>query len=368
MFKFTSRKSAVVLTFVFIPLVIFMSIKGVYAANLENISGTSVGQNMAQCNGGNLTGWDWPDQVKTTPHQSGSDWPDTLFDAQKFDYIIYLSQTQAAATTSPNNGFAYAYTLLDSGSGGNFKISTINGETWLSNKGSQGQDLATYMFTLNDSYKPWDTNHFASAISSPPTLGVSGAPESDPTYHKLKLTGTSVACISAMHGVEYDPGYAGPKYKAAQGYTLGGGASCATWDVACKLSGAFQTVTGAIGDFAREVFSWFTGLFMPEGSKIKGYIDDFNAFMVSKLGFLTYPFSFLSNVFNAFTTGATWCTNTSCQKDFGVIFGTHFIMDLNEPQIATPTIWSWFKGVVVGLTILELVITIRRKMMSVVHK
>jgi len=328
MMKMPSRSKAVFLSLLFIPLIFFMSAKGVYAANIENGSGTGVGSNIAQCNGGNLSNWDWPEQVKTLPHQTGTKVPDTLFSPANTDYIIYLTQTQFSTPNNAGYGYSYQYTMLDAGQGGNLKLYTIGTDTFAKNYGTQGQQLSSYYFTLIDSWSVTSSTNFPFVTGSLFSAGNTSVAASDAKYKSFGLTSAGTACILAVHGVEYDPGYTGPVYKSSQAYTLGAGAGCQTLDIACKLSGAFQTVTTAIGDLIREVFSWFMSLWIPDSAKTQASFDDLGNFLSNKLGFLTYPFTFINDFYSAMGGSATWCSTSSCTISGTVMGGGTATLDL----------------------------------------
>jgi formate-dependent nitrite reductase membrane component NrfD len=87
-----------------------------------------------------------------------------------------------------------------------------------------------------------------------------------------------------------------------------------------------------------------------------------------KLGFLTYPITFIANMFGAFTSSSSWCTSGSCTKSFGNFMGSNFTVDLNQMQTTMPTLWAFLLAALRGLTVLALIFGIRKKYMEVIHK
>jgi len=343
---------ACLLSLLFIPLMLFMSVKGVYANQLENIGSTSLGVNLKQCNAGNLAAWDWPQEVRTLPHQSGSKTPDTLFDPQKTDYLIFLSQSNAASPMGSGWGYSYRYTMYDAGTGGNAKVYEYGGNTWIKSVGTQGQPLNFYAFEITDSYSITHGTYFPYVTSTSSATG-STTPTS-PVYRSLSLESASVGCVVAAHGVDYDPGYTGPKFKSNQGFTAGGTAGCSTLDIGCKLATAFQTVTTTLADFAREIFGFFVDLWIPDSTKTQAQFNDLGDFMTAKLGFLVYPFDFIGDFFGAFSGGGTWCTSASCVVHSSGALGS---VDFNFLAIATgpyADVWNWFKLFIQATTVVTL--------------
>ena len=151
-------------------------------------------------------------------------------------------------------------------------------------------------------------------------------------------------------------------------YGEDGAANCGTLDIGCwvgKLTSGFTNGIKALFGLMVDAFKW---LFIPDGTQIKSSFDDLTTFMNNKLGFLAYPFTFIGNVFNAFTSGSSWCNDTGCSKNFGNLFGHPFNVNLGQMQTTMPSIWFWFTGMIRGLTILTLLLAVRQKYRAVTSK
>jgi hypothetical protein len=109
-------------------------------------------------------------------------------------------------------------------------------------------------------------------------------------------------------------------------------------------------------------------VFIPNSAKNKTQFDNLAAFLNSKLGFLTYPITFIANLFEAFHSSSAWCSSSSCTKNFGSFMGGNFTLDLNQPLHTMPTLWAWFLGLLRGITVLTLLLAIRKKYMGIVSK
>ncbi len=151
-------------------------------------------------------------------------------------------------------------------------------------------------------------------------------------------------------------------------YGQDGAANCGTLDIGCwvgKLTSGFTNGIKALFGLFVDGFQW---LFVPDGGTIKSSYDSLSTFMNAKLGFLAYPFTFIGNVFAAFTSGSSWCNSSSCIKNFGTLFGQPFVLNLGQVQTTMPTIWTWFTAMIRGITILLLLLAVRGKYRSVTAK
>lgn len=128
-------------------------------------------------------------------------------------------------------------------------------------------------------------------------------------------------------------------------YTLAVEVKCDTLDIMC---------------YAKKIF-------IPDENTLKAKYDSFHDFMVLKLGFLTYPSEFLGDLFASFDTTQNSCNETACTKNFGELLGGDFSLDFLAMKNTAPTMWTWFKTLIVGVTLFELVIMLKRKYMDVVR-
>jgi hypothetical protein len=117
-----------------------------------------------------------------------------------------------------------------------------------------------------------------------------------------------------------------------------------------------------------EVGCWIGYYFKPNSTTTQASFTRLNDSMQLKLGFLTYPITFIADMFGAFTSSSAWCTSTSCTKSFGDFMGANFTLNLNQMAATMPTLWNFLMGALRGLTVLALIFGIRKKYMEVIHR
>jgi hypothetical protein len=147
-----------------------------------------------------------------------------------------------------------------------------------------------------------------------------------------------------------------------------GASSCGTLDIGCwigKLTQGFTDGVKALFGLLVDGFKW---LFIPDSGSINDEWNGLNSFLQQHLGFLVYPFTFVGNFFSAFTSNDSWCSSTSCSKDFGTLYGHHFNVNLGQMQSTMPTVWAWFSGMLRGLVILALLLAVRQKYRQVTSR
>ncbi len=187
-------------------------------------------------------------------------------------------------------------------------------------------------------------------------------------FRGTPLTGISIAGQVGAVNVNYASSWDVAHLTSHVPYGVDGAANCGTLDIGCwvgKLTSGFTNVIKDLFGLFVDGFKW---LFVPDGDNIKASYDSLNAFMNNKLGFLAYPFTFIGNVFSAFTSGSSWCNSSSCTKNFGTLFGQPFVLNLGQVQTTMPTIWTWFTAMIRGITILLLLLAVRNKYRSVTAK
>jgi hypothetical protein len=201
---------------------------------------------------------------------------------------------------------------------------------------------------------------------------VSTGVETDQSQDRGLNTWFGTNCVVAAKNVTYDANW-GTWNKFVSniesGSGSGTGTSCSALDIACKLRSAWDGVTDTFVAVGKAIVAGIASLFMPDSSQTKADFDDLSNFLTQKLGFLTYPFTFIIDVFTSFgSTSNNWCTSSSCSKNFGNLFGGNYTINLNQPATTMPTIWNWFLAFVRGITVLGLILAIRRKYQGVIHK
>lgn len=158
-------------------------------------------------------------------------------------------------------------------------------------------------------------------------------------YSPTALTGLS--SITAAVNVTYDASYQGYYYPATAEYTANAGIEkCDALDFGCWLAKGFKNIGDGLKDIVQASFKVFTNLFIPDSTAIKSQFDDTNATLIEKLGFLSYPFVFLSDIVSAFTTNTLWCTDGNCRINTGNVFGSSYVIDIMALKTLNPDLYN----------------------------
>lgn len=181
--------------------------------------------------------------------------------------------------------------------------------------------------------------------------------------------GGTVACANGAFNVVYDSSWTDPKITYAQGYTSGtatasGSNNCANvLDISCQVTNLYNGVTNDI----LHVFQAFTAglysLFVPDNNALTQDATNLKSFAIVKLGFLTFPFTFMNDIFNAFMSAGSSGHTVGCGS--ATFLGGHFCLDLEQWATTAPTFWSWFTGIVQAVTVLSLMFFLYRKFVEV---
>lgn len=185
------------------------------------------------------------------------------------------------------------------------------------------------------------------------------------------ITSANTNCIYAAKNVVYESTWTWNKFSSYAGYKEGAdaSASCTTLDFACKIKQAWEGVTDTFAAVGEAIVYGIAQIFAPDANQVKSDFDSLTDFMEEKFGFLTYPFVFISDIFNAFNnTSNQWCTTTSCTKNFGNFYGQPFIIDITQLKTSVPTYYNWFVIVMRGMVVLALLLSLRQKFVKVLHK
>lgn len=187
-------------------------------------------------------------------------------------------------------------------------------------------------------------------------------------YHPHILT-SEVYCAYAAKNVHYDGAFSALYNNFSDHVEYGEyNTSCKLTDLGCILSKAYHGIESAFQAVGMAIVQAIGYLFAPDKDQLNNLWQEFYNFMQAKLGLLLYPFTFINNVFNAFTSGSSWCNSSSCSKNFGNLFGHAFTVNLKQAQDTMPTLWTWFTGMIRGLTIVALLLAVRQKYRGVTSK
>lgn len=157
---------------------------------------------------------------------------------------------------------------------------------------------------------------------------------------------------------------------------------CGIWDAACFMG----KVIGDIVDTFQGLFDGMKNMFTALGEFIGGIfineegVNVFGQFwgnifsgMHEKLGFLTFPFDFMSSFLGSWNGAPTTCVsvngqyNSSCTLDTSFIFGSHLRIDFGTMEKHIPQLWTIAKWVTrAGLTV-SMIFIVHRKYFETVE-
>lgn len=303
--------------------------------------------------------WDWPKSIKQgNAGNISEEWPS--FNPETSSYAIVIRSNNDVITdpaySTANNGVPskpIQYWQL-------IAPSNENAGKLVIEKNSSGQ----YQFRSTSGYIRtnfmWDT--------PPQIYGRDYSAYVSEARSYVNGSIPSVGCVEVAKNVVYDASYNGLKFNESLGYYKDGTEHCDLMEFSCWLNKITDGITNGFDAVVSGVAKAMAYLFAPDANKTKASFDDFNSFMLAKLGFLAYPFQFIGNLFTAFTSGTSWCSESSCTKSFGNLFGQPFNLNIIQLRSTMPTLWTWLTAMIRGLTILALILAVRKKYMGVVHK
>lgn len=311
-----------------------------------------------------LETWDWPFRIRQPTNGSPTGAGITNFDPENDSYIIVQRKTSYDANPKRRIYHFYRYSntdrrliLYDDAGVPKVRISGTTGSPSLNNNAtlqSEPRNLVSPPYYIPPTNTPEIEVNPNSSTTTP-----------------LSLDGSLVHCVVVAHNVIYDGSWQWNKFVGSVDWSEGSGINvlCTTLDIACHINKVFSAVGDTLKEIAKSGLRLFANLFVPDGAQVQADFEEFEDAMTAKLGFLAYPVTFMVDVFEAFTaTGSGTCTTEGCVKSFGNLFGGGFSIDFASVAVNFPSLWSWLCGFLIGLTILELIIMIRKKALGVIHK
>lgn len=317
--------------------------------------------------GNDLQNWDWPSWVSKvggTGNAGGAGW----FDPNTTSYVFLggwpfsapvAGQTTDVIFVAPNN---QAKLVVYKDSSGRMSVKSSDNGSVYSIKIIGRLPGISYSF---DHQAAANTTSASFAIQSF-TVATAGH-------------GSTAACYNGSNNLVYDTtysaswttygnnGYPSLAWSSGSDSATSGtsNANCGTLDVSCYAANLYNGVTNSIVAAFQAFTTGLYVLFVPSGTQIS---DDFNTFhttLYNKLGFLTWPFSFVTNMFTAITTPTTTC----CLIGAGTFMGATFPgIDLAFVSTNLPALWSFAQSAIKGLTVLMLFFMLRSKFMEITSK
>ena len=171
-------------------------------------------------------------------------------------------------------------------------------------------------------------------------------------------------CQGAAHNVNYSASWGYSQWNNDAPIGSGSGTSCGALDLGCWVRKGFDGLSSGLSGLWQDMLYGIGQIFGIDSAQLSSDWSSFSSFMNAKLGVLAYPFTFLGNLFAAFTTDTSGCNATSCVKNFGNFFGSNFSINLALVASAWPTWWAWIVGVIRGVTVLAIILGVRRKFLE----
>jgi hypothetical protein len=307
--------------------------------------------------------WDWASNAqyggiyRGIASQSG----ETSFNKDTSSYFIFKTQTSV-----DNGRNQFDVVFMDSPN--NMTLDTVSGVDYLYHGGANHAIINSEPTSVTAKSQSWSGTPGGnwSGYASQGKFAVAATSYASP--FKITLD-SNINCVVVSHNVIQGPAWSYDNFETTPPIGEDGGSGCAITNISCILTGAFNKVSNTLTGVANAAFGLFAKLFMPDSVDIANKVTDLQSYLAGKLGFLTYPATFLIDVFNSFTgTTSTWCTAISCSKNFGTLLGKPFNVDFLTGKNTYPTYWTYAIDVIRGLTILELAMLVRRKYITITGK
>lgn len=311
-----------------------------------------------KCANTNLEGWNWPDAIKNSTAGSPAGAGLTDFDPTNSSYIIFQVPTYYPDRAN--------YELWYAGSGSKLTFSYNSGvskpQLTVTGGSLDGAHIISEPVT-NPTYKAiWGS--FTSNYSPVYSTAYHSLPPSSPWY----FDSSQMSCMYTAHNVGYDPSFLDlyNKFSSSVQYQIVSGQTCSSLNVGCWISKALSGISDTFVGWFEAAANFIGNLFIPNESDLADSWNNFSTFMQGKLGFLTYPFTFVIDVFDAFTTSTSGCTSSSCTYDFGNFYGHDFSVNFLAPKLISPSLFNYLLLVIQSLTVIALVYEVHKKYLEVV--
>ena len=245
-------------------------------------------------------------------------------------------------------------------------------------------------------YKNADNQYYVTSTDTINQFDITAEPNSDPDYKYNWTGGFSSGQYTVTANTSINPNVAGYKgivigndvYEGqvgavnvdyASSWNVGkftnwvpvgeeGTPGCGTLDIGCWIGSLTRGFTQGVKEMFGLMIDAFVWLWVPDGTKIKASFDSMATTLGDRLGFLSYPFTFLASFWGAYNSSSNWCNSTTCVKSLGTVFGTNFTINFGAMQQETPTVWTFLTLAARGLAVVTLMFALRAKWVEVTTK
>lgn len=283
--------------------------------------------------------WDWPKMIR-----DNSQWPE--FNPESSKYVIGLVGTPGTPQMT--------WQLITAGDKGQGEL--------IAEKNTSGvYQIRPSVWTIG-----WRTLHdnpekvHGTQYANPyVTTGWNSSSSNTPL--------TNLGCVIAAKGVVYAQSYDLQQFETNVRYGTGDGTQkCDALAIGCWMGKLWNGVADTFSSVGQAILKGIAWLFAPESQDLNYVYTDFKDYMDWKLGMLIFPFSYVIDLFNAYTSSANaWCTPTSCEKDLGNVMGGNMKFDFLKWRDTAPTMYNFFLALTRGITVVALVGMMYKKYMEV---
>jgi len=326
---------------------------------LNKVSAVSTATPPTDCNidyRGVLDNADWQTDASTTAGLSngikrvaanafGSYWK-----GANFSYVMGL---QSNATYSNGDGSSGTYILKQS-----IYVADTAGQTFEWVKDSSGYFLKTpaggykvtqlFVYVMPDlTLIPMTENHTSTFVATVQNLPIS--------------------CVSYTENVKYSASWDGKAYFTGTPNGISK-VICAPTDIVCKMKEVWGGVTETFSDVGKRIVDGIAAIFIPDSMVLTEYFNEYNDTLQTKLGFLTFPFTMLVDIFNAIGNDAAWCSTSSCTKNFGSLYGSDLVVDFATFSRDYTTQYNILVMMIRAVTLISLVFALKNKLKEVMSR
>jgi hypothetical protein len=319
---------------------------------------------LPQCGDTTLGDWDWADSAQGLIHIGGTNGMSD-FDYQTSSYVI-LHEGIPTVGGSTNNNRYYVYLadpgkqlILDEVSGVGH-IESPNASIRQANIIDEPPSIPAYNGNWPGSFSA-NAESTSTNGRNTATLGVSitvySGQTSPPTYD----------CEFVAHNVTYGPGWGINHFNANGIHGTGSVGTCSALDIPCEIGKLVTGIQNTIVSGVQAVLNAFASLFVPDSTQLQTEYSSLSTSLATHLGFLTYPLTFVVDLFNSFSSSSSWCSSSGCVKDFGSIYGHDYSLDIAAVAEAWPSAWTLISAAMRGMIVLALMLAIWRKFIEIMN-
>lgn len=329
---------------------------------------------LPQCSDTTLATWDWVGSTHGLKAGLGSGAGLSDFDYSTSSYLIFgISDASRQSSLTPATNETNEFYVITSDAANHTRL-LVNGTTTDSKlyASDSASNVRTAFITseppTDNRYKGnWPGSYSANAFSTSSGATVTAA---SGTRFDLAAfsSGQGIYCQLAAHNVDYGSNWIYNNIQQIAPHGVGSGTQCKATDIGCWITNAVSGVQSAFARWFTDITTFVYNIFVPDPTTMAGIWTDFSNYMNTKLGFLLYPLTFFTNLFTSFGDAGTSCSATSCVVYSGNFMHGNFSIDFATIPHYFPTLWIAMQTIIVGITVYELLLAVKRRYIKVVRQ